>query len=75
VLRRPFANKWLNLAIVWELIMLVLILYVPPLERVFGTYAMSSTEWLIITIAALTVLPVLELVKWAERRGWFGKLS
>ena len=29
VLRRPFANKWLNLAIIWELVMLALILYVP----------------------------------------------
>ena len=33
VLRRPFANKWLNIAIVWELVMLGLILYVPLLER------------------------------------------
>jgi Ca2+-transporting ATPase len=75
VLRQPFANKWLNLAIVWELILLVLILYVPLLERIFGTYAMSSREWLIVTAAAFTVSPVLEIVKWAERRGWFGKLA
>ena len=33
VLREPFANKWLNLAILWELILLGLILYVPFLER------------------------------------------
>ena len=75
VLRQPFANKWLNLAIVWELILLVLILYVPMLERVFGTYALPSRDWLIIAAAAFTVLPVLEIVKWAERRGWFGKLA
>ena len=75
VLHRPFANKWLNLAIVWELIMLVLILYVPLLERIFGTYAMSAEEWLIIAGAAITVSPVLELTKWAQRRGWFGRLD
>src|SRR4029434_1331058 len=41
VLHQPFANKWLNLAIVWELIMLGLILYVPILERTFGTFGLT----------------------------------
>jgi Ca2+-transporting ATPase len=71
VLRDPFANKWLNLAIFWELIMLALILYVPVLERVFGTVALPLNDWLIIIGAALTISPVLELTKWLERR-WFG---
>jgi ATPase, P-type (transporting), HAD superfamily, subfamily IC/ATPase, P-type (transporting), HAD superfamily, subfamily IC/ATPase, P-type (transporting), HAD superfamily, subfamily IC/ATPase, P-type (transporting), HAD superfamily, subfamily IC len=75
VLRQPFANKWLNIAIVWELLMLALILYVPLLERTFGTYALSLRDWLIIVVAALTVSPVLELAKWMERRGWFGELQ
>ncbi|HWT01976.1 MAG TPA: cation-translocating P-type ATPase, partial [Pyrinomonadaceae bacterium] len=74
VLRRPFANKWLNLAIAWELVMLGLILYVPLLERVFGVYGLPLIDWLIIVAAALTVSPVLELAKWAERRGWLGEL-
>jgi P-type Ca2+ transporter type 2C len=74
VLRRPFANKWLNIAIVWELIMLGLILYVPLLERTFGTYGLSPRDWLLIVAAAFTLSPVLELAKWAERRGWFGEL-
>jgi Ca2+-transporting ATPase len=75
VLRRPFANKWLNLAIIWELVMLALILYVPLLERTFGTFGLSLKDWLIIIAAAFTVSPVLELAKWMERRGWFGKLE
>ena len=48
VLRRPFANKWLNIAIVWELFMLGLILYVPFLERVFGTFELPLMDWVII---------------------------
>ena len=68
VLRQPFANKWLNLAIVWELIMLALILYVPLLERTFGTVALPLWDWVIIVAAAFTVSPVLELTKWIERR-------
>jgi Ca2+-transporting ATPase len=68
VLRQPFANKWLNLAIVWELILLGLILYVPFLETMFGTVALPWWDWAIIVAAALTVSPVLELTKWIERR-------
>ncbi|MEK6280391.1 MAG: cation-translocating P-type ATPase [Acidobacteriota bacterium] len=75
VLRRPFANKWLNIAIVWELVMLALILYVPLLERTFGTFGLTVRDLLIIIAAAFTVSPVLELAKWMERRGWFGELQ
>jgi Ca2+-transporting ATPase len=75
VLRKPFANKWLNLAIVWELFMLGLILYVPFLQKAFGTFGLPMMDWLIIIVMAFTVSPVLELSKWMERRGWFGKLD
>jgi Ca2+-transporting ATPase len=75
VLRHPFANKWLNMAITWELFMLVLILYVPILERTFGTFALPVRDWFIIVGAAFTVSPVLELAKWMERHGWFGELQ
>jgi Ca2+-transporting ATPase len=74
VFRRPFANKWLNVAIAWEVIMLLLVLYVPFLAGIFGTYAIAQRDWLIIAAASLTVSPVIELAKWAERRGWFGKM-
>ncbi|HEU4710554.1 MAG TPA: cation-translocating P-type ATPase [Pyrinomonadaceae bacterium] len=73
VLHQPFANKWLNLAIFWELVMLALILYVPFLETVFGTVALPWQDWVIIIAAAFTVSPVLELTKWIERR-WFAEL-
>ena len=60
VLVRPFANRWLNLAIIWELIVLTLIFYLPPLQEAFGTHALSIREWVIVTAIALTVIPVLE---------------
>jgi Ca2+-transporting ATPase len=75
VLRQPFANKWLNLAIIWELLILGLILYVPVLQRTFGTFALSPGDWLTVVAAAFTVSPILELAKWVERRGWFGELQ
>jgi Ca2+-transporting ATPase len=75
VLNQPFANKWLNLAILWELALLTLIVYVPFLHDPFGTFSLSLVDWLIIVVLAATVLPVLELFKWMERRGWFGRLN
>jgi len=72
---RPFANRWLNLAILWELGLLALLLYVPFLERLFRTYALTAEDWLVVIAAALSVVPVLELAKWLERRGLFGRLS
>ncbi len=74
VLNRPFANKWLNLAILWELALLALIVYLPFLHAPFGTFSLPLVDWLIIISLAFTVSPVLELAKWMERRGLFGKM-
>jgi Ca2+-transporting ATPase len=74
VLNRPFANKWLNIAILWELLLLALIVYVPYLHDMFDTFSLTLKDWLIIIGLAATVSPVLEFVKWIERRGWLGQL-
>jgi Ca2+-transporting ATPase len=68
VLHRPFVNKWLNLAILWELMLLALIVYVPVLSAAFGTYALPLEDWLIVLGGAFTIVPVLELTKWIVRR-------
>jgi Ca2+-transporting ATPase len=73
VLARPFANHWLNAAIAWELCLLMAILYLPLLQKPFGTRGMSLVEWAIVAGCALTILPVLESAKWMKRRGWFGE--
>ncbi|HEY3473882.1 MAG TPA: HAD-IC family P-type ATPase, partial [Anaerolineales bacterium] len=73
VFQKPFANKWLNLAIVWELLLLSAIVYLPFLHTVFGTFSLPLVDWLIVIALAVTVVPVLEIGKWMERRGWFGK--
>ena len=75
VLVRPFANRWLNLAIAWELAALAAIIYVPVLNEPFGTFPLPLADWVIVATAAFTVSPVLELAKWMERRGWFGRLD
>jgi Ca2+-transporting ATPase len=68
VLHRPFANRWLNAAVLWELAILGLIVYLPFLHEPFGTYSLSWIDWVIVGSAALTVAPVLEATKWMIRR-------
>ena len=75
VLDDPFANRWLNLAICWEVLLLGMIMYVPFLQDAFGTFALSVAEWLVLFGVAASVVPVLETAKWMERRGWFGEMD
>jgi P-type Ca2+ transporter type 2C len=73
--RRPFANRWLNVAVSWEVALLILITYVPWLQRAFGTFSFAVTDWLLTVALAFSIVPVLEVVKWMVRRGWFGNLT
>ena len=72
VLHHTFANRWLNVAIAWEIGLLLLILYVPFLERAFALSPLGVWEWVVIIFLSHTILPVLEFGKWLERRGVFG---
>jgi len=74
VLSRPFANKWLNRAILWELLLLVLIINVPFLQGFFGTVSLPLQSWMMILALSATVIPVLEFAKFLARRNCFGVL-
>lgn len=71
---RPFANKWLNLAIAWEMILIILVVYLPFFQSAIGTFSLPLEDWLIGGSVALTICPVLETMKLLERRGWLGPL-
>jgi Ca2+-transporting ATPase len=73
VIHQPFANKWLNYAILWDLALLLLVIYVPFLHDAFGTYYLPWFDWLITIGLAFTIVPMIEFAKWMLRRGWFGK--
>ena len=75
VFHHPFANRWLNVAVAWELALLIAIAYVPFLQRAFGTFSFSAADWLLTVALAFSIVPVLEAVKWMARRGWFGDLA
>jgi Ca2+-transporting ATPase len=63
VLRRPFANLWLNAAVAWEIMLLAFIMYLPVLQAPFDTFDMSPTDWAIVLGVSATVLPVLDVAK------------
>jgi Ca2+-transporting ATPase len=68
VLRNPFGNRWLNLAVAWEVTLLALIIYLPVLQGPFDTFALSLVDWAIVLGVAATVLPVLDVAKAVLRR-------
>lgn len=73
VAKKPLANKWLNMAVVWELTLLILIVYLPVLHKPFGTFSLPLVDWVIVAALSITVVPVLEIVKWMIRKGLLGK--
>jgi Ca2+-transporting ATPase len=75
IVRAPFANVWLNRAVAWELVLLAVVVYVPFLQTAFGTFSLAPADWALTTLLASSIVPVLELVKWAARRGWLGELT
>jgi Ca2+-transporting ATPase len=70
IFRRPFANRWLNLAILWELLLLAGVVYLPFMNKAFGTFSLPLSVWPVLLGVAATIIPVLEAAKWAIRRGW-----
>jgi len=75
LLNRPFANKWLNMAVVWELLPLAAVLYLPALQEPFSTFSLAHADWAVVILPSLTVFPFMELSKWMVRRRWFGELD
>ena len=63
IFRRPFANRWLNLAVAWEIILLLVVVYLPALQTPFATFTLSAHDWLVTAGVALTVIPALEAGK------------
>ncbi len=75
VLTGFFGNRWLNLAIIWEIALLLLVVYLPFFQGPLGTISMSITDWAIVVGLALTVIPMMEWVKWLARRGTLGTMT
>jgi Ca2+-transporting ATPase len=62
------SNKWLLLAIAGSLSMTVMLVYVPFLQEVFHTYALSAVDWGIAIVSASSILIVVEIGKLISNR-------
>jgi Ca2+-transporting ATPase len=58
-----FGNKWMQYAVGASLIMMLLVIYVPFLQSVFGTVALSLNDWLMMTPFILLASVAAELTK------------
>jgi Ca2+-transporting ATPase len=68
VLYKPFANKWLNWAVLSELLLLLPIMYIPAVRTLFGITPLSIEDWKVISAVLVSIIPMLELVKFIVRR-------
>ncbi|MBI4344084.1 MAG: cation-translocating P-type ATPase [Euryarchaeota archaeon] len=64
----PLSNRWLNLAVIWEFLLLNAILFIPFFNPLFHTVPIAWTGYLVIGGAALSVVLVVE----AWKRSKFG---
>jgi P-type Ca2+ transporter type 2C len=67
ILDHPLANRWLNLAILWEILLLGAVIYVPLFHRAFGGARLTLQDWGVALLFAATIVPVLEIGKWLGR--------
>jgi Ca2+-transporting ATPase len=62
-----FASRWLWAAIAASVVLQLVVLYVPPLQRAFGTVGLSAQDWLRCVAVASSVLWVREATKLVTR--------
>ena len=64
---RLFTNGWLWAALGGSLALQLLVVYVPFLQRAFGTVGLRGTDWLLCTGVASSVLWLREMSKLIAR--------
>jgi Ca2+-transporting ATPase len=63
-----FTNRWLWAAVGMSLSLQVAVVYVPLLQRAFGTVGLNGRDWLFCTAVASSVMCLRELSKLCSRR-------
>jgi P-type Ca2+ transporter type 2C len=66
--RAALSNRWLLAAIALPLAAQIAILYVPFLQRVFGTVALDAQQWAIVVAGSVVAVGVIDIVKVVLRR-------
>tara|TARA_B100000315_G_scaffold246578_1_gene274031 strand:+ start:885 stop:3611 length:2727 start_codon:yes stop_codon:yes gene_type:complete len=58
-----FTNRWLLVTVAWEVVVLCFVIYVPFLQNVFHTYALSPRDWIVSILLASSVFIMVEIAK------------
>lgn len=65
-----FKNKWLNLSVLSQILLMLVIVYVPLLQEPFHTFSLGIFDWVLVILLAGSVFPVLEIskaiIRWQE---------
>ena len=63
-----FTNRWVLLGALLMIILQVLFVYLPLMQRVFQTAAIPPAAWLDVIVVAISTSIVVEVEKWMHRR-------
>ncbi len=63
-----FTNKWMQVAVLTSLVVLLAIIYLPFLQPIFSTSFLSANDWLIMLPLILLPSIAAEINKWVLRR-------
>jgi len=63
-----FGNRYAWLAVIMLLVFQLAFTYLDAMHTLFGTVPISLDNWLLITLVAFSVLPLVEIEKWVMRK-------
>lgn len=66
--RGLFSNKQINIGIIFEIILMIALVYVGPLQKVFHTGPLNVTDWLFLCIWPPIILGIEEFRKYISRK-------
>jgi Ca2+-transporting ATPase len=71
----PFKNKWLTLGMASSVIIQLIVIYFAPLQKVFGTTAITWTDWVIILAVSSLGFVLMELGKIFIKQHFINKFN
>lgn len=64
-----FSNKQVNFGIIFEVALIIALVYLPPLQSVFHTLGLDSSDWLLLCVWPPLILLIEEVRKaWSYRK-------
>ena len=63
-----FSNKQINIGVVFEIVLIALLIYIPPLQKIFHTTALNLQDWIYLCIWPPIIVGIEELRKFIWRK-------